>query len=46
MKTSEELKSIKEEAETLNNKLQELTDDELEQVNGGTAIIVHCKSFG
>lgn len=35
MKTKEELKSIKEEVETLNAKLKELTADELEQVAGG-----------
>ena len=34
-KTQEELKVIKEEVETLNNKLKELTDKELEQVSGG-----------
>ena len=36
MKTQEELKNIKEEYEALNRKLAELTDDELEQVTGGT----------
>ena len=35
MKTKEELNTIKEEVETLNNKLIELTDEELEQVIGG-----------
>ena len=35
MKSPEELKSLKEEAETLNKKLAELTEDELSQVNGG-----------
>ena len=34
-KTQEELNAIKEEIETLNNKLTELTDKELEQVSGG-----------
>ena len=34
-KTLEELNAIKEEVETLNNKLNELTEDELEQVTGG-----------
>ena len=34
-KTNEELNAIKEEVETVNKKLQELTDEELEQVNGG-----------
>ena len=36
MKTQEELKNLKEEYESLNRKLDELTDDELEQVTGGT----------
>lgn len=36
MKTAEELNSIKEEVETLNKKLAELTEEELEQVVGGT----------
>ena len=35
MKTKEELNEIKEEVETLNRKLAELTDEELEQVTGG-----------
>ena len=35
MKTAEELNAIKEEVETLNNKLRELSEEELEQVNGG-----------
>ena len=34
-KTQEELNAIKEDVETLNNKLAELTDEELEQVSGG-----------
>ena len=34
-KTQEELKVIKEEVETLNEKLHELTEEELEQVTGG-----------
>ena len=36
MKTKEELNALKEEVETLNKKLAELTDDELEQVSGGS----------
>ena len=36
MKTKEELNVIKEEVETLNNKLAELTEEELEQVVGGS----------
>ena len=35
MKTKEELKTLKEEVETVNRKLHELTDEELEQVTGG-----------
>ena len=35
MKTAEELKALKEEVETLNEKLAELTKDELAQVSGG-----------
>ena len=35
MKTKEELNALKEEVETLNKKLAELSEDELEQVNGG-----------
>ena len=35
MKTKEELNETKEEVETLNEKLHELTDEELAQVSGG-----------
>ena len=35
-KTQEELNAIKEDVETLNNKLNELTDEELAQVTGGS----------
>ena len=34
-KTKEELNAIKEEVETLNEKLHELTEEELAQVSGG-----------
>ena len=34
-KTKEELNALKEEVETRNRKLHELTDEELEQVSGG-----------
>ena len=37
MKTKEELNALKEEVETLNKKLAELTDEELAQVSGGVA---------
>ena len=36
MKTKEELNALKEEVETLNKKLAELNDEELEQVAGGS----------
>ena len=36
-KTKEELNTLKQEFESLTNKLQELTDDELKLVIGGTA---------
>ena len=35
MKTKDELNTLKEDVETLNKKLAELTDEELEQVSGG-----------
>ena len=35
MKTKEELNALKEEVETLNKKLADLTDEELAQVSGG-----------
>ena len=35
MKTADELKELKQEAETLNKKPHELTDEELAQVSGG-----------
>lgn len=38
MKTTEELNAIKEEVKTLNEKLRELTEEELEQVNGGVKL--------
>ena len=37
MKTKEELNALKEEVETLNKKLAQLTEDELKQVSGGLA---------
>ena len=39
MKTKEELAAIKNEVEALNKKLEELSDDELMQVTGGTTIL-------
>ena len=35
MKTQEELNALKEEVNNVNEKLKELTPEELEQVNGG-----------
>ena len=35
MKTTEELNALKEEVESLNKKLAELTEEEVEQVSGG-----------
>ena len=35
MKTKEELNALKEEVETVNKKLAELTEEELTQVSGG-----------
>ena len=39
MKTKEELDALKEEVESISEKLQELTPEELEQVNGGVSYI-------
>ena len=36
MKTQEELNALKEEVNSVNEKVKELTPEELEQVNGGT----------
>ena len=46
MKTKEELNALKEEIETLNKKLADLTEEELKQVAGGTTNrgeILPCK---
>ena len=49
MKTKEELNALKEEVETLNKKLHELTEEELEQVSGGLdwqdIVLVGHKAF-
>ena len=42
MKTKEELNALKEEAETQNKKLHELTEEELAQVSGGV-LPVSCE---
>ncbi len=39
MKSKEELNVLKEEVETLNKKLHELTDEELAQVSGGNCYL-------
>ena len=39
MKTKEELNALKEEAETASRKLHELSDEDLEQVTGGGALV-------
>ena len=39
-KTKEELNKIKEEVEAVNEKLAELTEEEITQVNGGTRFTV------
>ena len=39
MKTPEELNAIKNEVETLDKKLAELTDEELAQVSGGDSVL-------
>ena len=41
MKSIEELNTLREEVKTLNKKLAELTDEELEQVTGGVIICVN-----
>ena len=38
-KTKEELNEIKEEVETVNEKLQELTEEEIAQVSGGRGLV-------
>ena len=38
MKTQEELNELKEEVETLNKKLAELTDEEMEVLSGGASL--------
>ena len=40
MKSKEELNKLKEEVEAVNEKLHELTDEELEQVTGGWIVAI------
>lgn len=45
-KSKEELDALKEEVETVNEKLQELTPEELEQVCGGALLhVAHDSGF-
>ena len=46
MKTKEELNALKEEVETLNKKLHELTEEELAQVFGGAGSFVAVGGAG
>ena len=46
MKTKEELNALKEEVETLNKKLNELTEEELTQVSGGMSEIDAAILYG
>ena len=43
MKTKEELNALKEEVEAVNEKLAELTPEEIAQVSGGVREIVHVQ---
>ena len=45
-KSKEELDALKEEVETVNNKLHELTPEELEQVTGGFGIRIGATQCG
>ena len=49
MKTKEELNALKEEVETANRKLHELTEEELAQVSGGGVppeFVIEYPAFG
>ena len=43
-KTKEEIDALKEEVKSVNEKLQELTPEELEQVNGGIKCVVSFRT--
>ena len=45
MKTKEELNALKEEVETVNEKLHELTDEELAQVSGGVLSVANLHNI-
>ena len=42
MKTKKELNALKEQIIALNEKLKELTEEEMEQVSGGGGNLVYC----
>ena len=44
MKSKEELNKLKEEVNNVNEKLQELTPEELEQVNGGAKKAIYTRT--
>ena len=44
-KTQEELNALKQEYESLNNKLQELNEDELKQVTGGLFPVIFASTI-
>ena len=44
MKTKEELVALKEEVESISEKLKELTPEELEQVNGGAKKAIYTRT--
>ena len=46
MKTKEELNALKNEVETLNKKLAELTEEELAQVTGGEITSANVVGYG
>ena len=45
MKSKEELNALKEEVETLNQKLAELTEEELAQVSGGILSVANLHNI-
>ena len=45
MKTKEELNKLKEEVEAVNEKLQELTPEEIAQVSGGVGLRITFESL-
>ena len=45
MKTNEEQNAIRQKTATMNNKLDELTDVEIEKVNGGASGVLKGKAY-